>query len=499
MPKLKPAGKGLLGILFVVVIAILIWSFWPKTTSRERDEINLSLDQWIGWRSILMANGGLQTQKGSIYDRLGLKLNIKNIDDNDAKLSALMAGSLDAMGSTINRYAFEFDKLQRARIPVKMIVITNTSDGGDGIIARRNINRIEDLVDKRVALARFTEAQCLLEWCLMNSSLTQSQISSIRQDIIFTDDAGKAGEAFFAGKADAAATWQPFLSQSEMSTDSHILVSTKTINNFILDGIIFRDDFTKNHPNAVEKFVRGVLEATEALTSVPPRDRDTEYSYLVDSFPMCANLKKEEIEEMFPDARLSDFTDNLNYLDIETGVASQVFSQSSRIWKMLGESADPTYSASAFDKSIVENLGRYFQREERLGVQVTNEQRRQAETQPAIFTKRLTINFKTGESTILEDSYPALSDFAYTAKMAERAVIQVEGNTDNIGNADFNQRLSEKRARAVAMYLQYQGIDPTRFVIIGNGIRKPIASNATSEGRAKNRRTDIMLKEIPGI
>ncbi|MBF0395698.1 MAG: OmpA family protein [Desulfobacterales bacterium] len=466
------------------------------TKQQKSDQINLSLDQWIGWRSILMANGGLDTKDGSIFNKLGLRVNIKNIDDNEIKLNALMSKSLDAMGSTINRYAFEFAKLKKANIPVKMIIITNTSDGGDGIIAQKGIKSIEDLAGKRVALARFTEAQCLLEWCLQNSSLSTSKIESIRNNLIFTDDAGKAGETFFAGKADAAATWQPFLTQATNSTDGHILVDTKTINNFILDGIIFREDFIKYNRSTVEKFIRGIIEATNALTSNPPNDSDSKYSYLVDSFPMCANLKKEEIEGMFPDAHLSDYTDNVKYLSAKTGLAEEIFKQSSQIWKKIGELADPNFSFEAFDNSIIEGMNQYFQKNEKNIINVKAEQRELAISKSPILTKQLTINFQTGKSTILEDSYAALSDFSLTAKMAERSIIQIEGNTDNVGNDLANQELSAKRARAVAMYLQYQGIDPTRFITIGNGSKKPIASNGTKDGRSKNRRTDIMLKEI---
>ena len=483
------------GVVILVLIGFLLVKLFSGGSVSKSNEINLSLDQWIGWRSILMANGGLETKPGSYFDKLGLKVHIKNIDDNDAKLNALMSGKLDAMGSTINRYAFEFDKLQRAKVPARMVVVTNTSSGGDGIIAKNEITSIENLVGKKIALARFTEAQCLLEWCLSNSSLTPSQIEQIRKDVIFTDDAGKAGETFFAGKADAAATWQPFISQSLGSTNSHILVDTKTINNFILDGIIFRDDFIQKNPETVQNFVKGVMLATKDLNSKPVIDSDPNYSYLVNSFPMCANLKKSEIEDMFGDAHLSDFSYNYNFLK-KDGVAHQVFRQSSSIWKTIGESADPLSATSAIDNSIIEKLKNDFQLEAVADINVSVAQRNAAEKEKAIFTKQLSVNFASGESTILESSYPSLTAFADNIKMAGNSIIQVEGNTDNVGNADANQKLSEKRAKAVGAYLQYQGITPTRFIIIGNGPSKPIADNSSSDGKAKNRRTDIMIKEI---
>jgi NitT/TauT family transport system substrate-binding protein len=71
------------------------------------------------------------------------------------------------------------------------------------------------------------------------------------------------------------------------------------------------------------------------------------------------------------------------------------------------------------------------------------------------------------------------------------AYMRIAGNTDNVGNADANQRLSRARADAVARYLVSKGFDRNKFEVVGNGPGKPVASNDTDEGRAKNRRTDF--------
>jgi NitT/TauT family transport system substrate-binding protein len=490
----KRYSKALI-VLGLVMVMIAAGGMISQSRAKEKDVLNISLDQWIGWRSILMANGGLNTKKGSIFDKLGLTLNIKNIDDNDTKLNALIARHVDAMGSTIQRYSFEFPKLQRAKVLVKMIFITNTSSGGDGIISRKNIMSIEDLAGKKVALARFTEAQCLLEWAMMNSLLTPQQIEKVREDIVFTEDAGKAGEIFFGKHADAAATWQPFLSQAQSTPDAHILLDTKAINNFIIDGIIFREDYLKAHPSAVSKFIQGTLEATDALLATPPRETDPEYSYLVNSFPMCANLKKEEIEGMFPDAALSDYADNLRYLE-KKGLSEKVFMVSSRIWKGLGETAEPELAKVAFDSSWLKAAEKSVPKKEKPKFMVTAEQRAKTQAEAPIFKKTWSINFSKGSADILPERQGQLYDFVILANMAEKTVIQVEGNTDNVEGGNMSQDLSEKRAKAVAQYLQGKGIEPTRFIVVGNGVQKPIASNDDEAGQARNRRVDLLLKAI---
>jgi len=71
--------------------------------------------------------------------------------------------------------------------------------------------------------------------------------------------------------------------------------------------------------------------------------------------------------------------------------------------------------------------------------------------------------------------------------------VVVEGHTDSVGSEAYNQRLSERRADAVKNYLVDQGIDAGRIETRGHGKSKPIASNSTAEGRAQNRRAEIIV------
>ena len=89
-----------------------------------------------------------------------------------------------------------------------------------------------------------------------------------------------------------------------------------------------------------------------------------------------------------------------------------------------------------------------------------------------------------------------MSEFADFAKLLNGVVIQIEGNTDNVGDKQTNKKLSEQRAKAIAKYLQYEGLDITRMVIVGNGDENPISDNNTSEGKALNRRTDMFFKVV---
>jgi len=71
--------------------------------------------------------------------------------------------------------------------------------------------------------------------------------------------------------------------------------------------------------------------------------------------------------------------------------------------------------------------------------------------------------------------------------------IEVVGHTDDVGDDAYNQQLSEQRAQAVAEYLVKSGVDASKIVAMGAGERLPIASNATEEGRAENRRVEVLV------
>jgi OOP family OmpA-OmpF porin len=70
--------------------------------------------------------------------------------------------------------------------------------------------------------------------------------------------------------------------------------------------------------------------------------------------------------------------------------------------------------------------------------------------------------------------------------------VSVEGHTDSIGSDAYNQRLSERRAKAVRDYMISQGIDASRITTRGFGESKPVADNKTAAGRAENRRVEII-------
>ncbi|NRD47175.1 OmpA family protein [Corallococcus exiguus] len=104
------------------------------------------------------------------------------------------------------------------------------------------------------------------------------------------------------------------------------------------------------------------------------------------------------------------------------------------------------------------------------------------------------ILFETGSAVIQKQSYPLLDEVATVlAKNPTLGPVQIEGHTDNKGSRALNVDLSNRRAKSVLEYLTKKGIDRKRLTSQGFGFDRPIATNDTALGRAKNRRVDFKL------
>lgn len=103
--------------------------------------------------------------------------------------------------------------------------------------------------------------------------------------------------------------------------------------------------------------------------------------------------------------------------------------------------------------------------------------------------------FATGSATLLPVSSQELNRLVDLLKEAPNLKVEIAGHTDDVGEEDANQKLSEDRATAVSQYLQEQGIAPERITTKGYGESRPVASNETEEGKAENRRTTFRLEK----
>jgi OmpA-OmpF porin, OOP family len=103
------------------------------------------------------------------------------------------------------------------------------------------------------------------------------------------------------------------------------------------------------------------------------------------------------------------------------------------------------------------------------------------------------LNFETGGAQLTPDSAQTVNNLAQVLKAYPNARVQLSGHTDNSGSVEANQALSLDRANAVKAMLVNQGVSAERISTQGFGQDRPVASNDTEEGRARNRRTELTV------
>jgi outer membrane protein OmpA-like peptidoglycan-associated protein len=107
---------------------------------------------------------------------------------------------------------------------------------------------------------------------------------------------------------------------------------------------------------------------------------------------------------------------------------------------------------------------------------------------------RKKIEFQSGSDIILPASTPVLQEALKVLKESQQVSVRIEGHTDNAGPAEVNRELSRKRAQAVVNWFATNGIAAQRMKFEGFGPDRPIGSNDTEEGRALNRRVEIIAE-----
>lgn len=462
-----------------------------NTDKTDDKTINLSLDEWIGWKEILDANGGLSTQKGSIYDKLGINVNISIINDATQSSNALIGKSLDAAGYTINRTAFLSQKFKEANMDVVMPYITNFSNGGDGIIAKSSITSVSDLVNAKIGVPEFSEAHSLVVWFVNQSDLSDTDKQNIINNLIMFSTPDEAAKAFFAGQIDVAATWEPYLTQAQNMSDAHVLFSTASSSSLIMDGILFNKEFAEKYPDVVSSFIDGALQASDMYK--------TNTSTIKTVMPMFSTASDEDILSNCDSAKLTTYADNMKLFD---DTAKTIYNDMCGVWESIGESVNRDLVNTLFDGTYMNTLSSKYDSNDLTttdaNATVNEDNEQQVLDTKALLSKSTTVEFiaNTAKFSDSGDATAKLNEFIDIAKVLDGSIIQIEGNIASDNDDEDGVTLSKQRAETVKQYFVLNGINPDRIVTVGNGGTKPVVPNDTEENMQKNRRTDISFKCI---
>jgi len=466
-----------------------------NTNSGSTDDvIRVGVVTWGGYAGGQYFNEGFEATKNSrFYKDYGFQVEFKVLDDFEASRNAFRAGEVDLLWATIDAFPTEVGALS-AVDPV-IVFQADWSRGGDAIIARRGITRVSDLKGKDIAVAELTPSHSFLIWLLEAGGLSIKDVT-IKPQASAVD----AAEVFKSGRVDAAVVWSPDdILATKAVPGSRILESTRSAAYIIADVFMAKRGWADNNQKRLQQLYEGWMKGAAEINSNSSSRKKAAEILSREFTERGTALTPGEAGEMIGNVRLVTHGDNQNFFKLNNdykGVnGNSLYSSMTNKYSDLGfvEGRVPAWRQIAYPKLVVNtNLS---------GNQNLAEKSKQYakatkadETKEALATKELSINFRTGEFQLDENAkYIIDKEFVEIAKVFNSR-IRIEGNTDNTGNAALNQRLSEKRARAVADYLiEEHGMSPNRFVVLGNGQNQPVADNGSEAGRAKNRRTDFEL------
>ncbi|MEM9260962.1 MAG: phosphate ABC transporter substrate-binding/OmpA family protein, partial [Bacteroidota bacterium] len=428
-------------------------------------------------------NRGFKPSAESMFKKeYGIDVEFVLNDDVVASLNAFKNGDIDVHWYTIDAMPTIMPDLQ-AFDPV-VLWQSDWSRGGDAIVVERGINSVADLKGKTVAVAELTPSHSFLLWLLDAGGLKASDITIVPQP-----SAIDAAAAFKSKQVDAAVVWSP---DDELSVravpGSKILESTRSASNIIADVFFAKRSYVEANRDKLQKLYEGWMRgAAEINTSSSAKQEAARI------LGREMALSEADALGMIDNVRLTTHGDNVNFFSQNAGfrgvTGGDLYRRMAQEYKNLGFiSGSIAPFRSVGYGSLVVDAGNRLSGSEHAGEGKTEfDQISETEgaAKEAIATKRISINFPTGVSTLDDQAKQIIDEeFVPIAKAFGNARIRIEGNTDNVGGLASNVALSKKRAQAVAAYLTREyNMDSDRFIIIGNGPNKPIANNSSPGGR----------------
>ena len=265
-----------------------------------------------------------------------------------------------------------------------------------------------------------------------------------------------------------------------------------------MDGFVARKEILEKKKDLFVKLSRAWLVANSEMTDPAKMARAAQTYKTAFQVPDDVSVILDGMKKI----HFATYGDNINFFGLSTDytgiTGQQLYTKMARVYKNgYGNNltnivpwAEASYPGIV--QAITDLTGPAHAAEAQIQFDAASAQEK---TAAAVAIKPVIINFATGSWGLTAEMKDKIEN-----QLGQLAVefagmrVRIEGNTDNVGSADMNRELSRKRAQSVADFLvKTYNFDPNRFIIVGNGPDKPVATNNTEEGRAANRRTEFQL------
>lgn len=266
----------------------------PSGATPTASSASVAIVTWIGYTPIYIA------QAKGFYKELGLDLDLKNFSSNPEARTAFAAGQVDGLSTVPSEAVLLASNGKDYRVPY----VVDTSNGGDGILARKKIADVAAFKGQKIAVEKNGVSHFFLLEVLSDAGLSEKDV----QLIDLPPDAAAA--AYQTNKVDIAVTYAPFLfTSNEAQPDGRIIFDSSMLKlpTAIADVILFDTAFTQQNPAAVQAFVQGSAKGLEFLNTNRQEGLEIAGKEL--------SLKPDELEEQLKGVRLASLEDNVNMLN----------------------------------------------------------------------------------------------------------------------------------------------------------------------------------------
>ena len=219
----------------------------------QADTVKIAHSTWVGYGPLYIAR-----DKG-FFKKHGVDVDIVLMEDPKERFPTLMADRIQMLASTVDAGLLYLKK----PTDFQYVVAIDDSNGGDGIVANKDIKTVADLKGKRVAVDEGSVSEFYLSVLLEKAGLKESDLQVVNMT------AADAGGAFVARRVDAAVTWEPWLSRGKKTDFGHLLVDSSTTPGLITDVMIAKTDWVKTHAKDVAGIVKAWEEAVAYYEAHP--------------------------------------------------------------------------------------------------------------------------------------------------------------------------------------------------------------------------------------
>jgi outer membrane protein OmpA-like peptidoglycan-associated protein/ABC-type nitrate/sulfonate/bicarbonate transport system substrate-binding protein len=400
----------------------------------------------------------------------GLEVAFRPIRGANQRMAAFESGAADALVMTLDGFAALAPEWQARGAPLAVFLLAGWDHGSIGVVARAR--SVDGLRDGRAATVRRSPGHFFAHalWAA----------AGLDGNFLFVTRAAAAVDAFRHDEAQAAALAEPHLREAAAGGKGHVLVSTATASALEPVVLFARASFLAQHPVELTAFARAWDEGVRALERDPAA---------------AAQRIARALEE--PAAEIKARIARVRYATLDDSRAFFGLGATRSPFAWLLDEAGRAWRADGLGGATLDaNTARWTHAVESAPPTEPSSRKKYNNSRAADpFLKRtLTLPFDEGSEALEPPARAILDGVAPWLVAFGEAGIRIECNTEDLPPYREKYIISKKRAQAIADYLQGEwGIAAERMRAIGNGPEHPIASNATDEGRERNRRTEIFL------